>query len=264
MGSLPPGMGSLIPGMGSLPPGIGSLIPGMGSLLLTGTQPHRHQGWQGVAHRGKEGAHGWEKKPSMATLGSGNLQQHGELLLGTGGEANGSSLGCARTKARCRVRNVFLLSAATPQINTFCFPASLVPHPEMCCPQISWPGREARHIPGTQGVRVPPWGHRLGPSPSHRRRLEKARSVEPQQLVADGGTPRGSRPLPWRQKPAWSKATEQEDRWRLDGSPGRGRGSRAEGKGQRSGSSVTLAAASSWQPPAWPAAPLPAHANGGR
>lgn len=71
----------------------------------------------------------------------------------------------------------------------------------------------------------------------------------------------GSRP-PWQrqQKPAWSKATERGDRWRLDGSPGTGCRSHTEGKGQCLGLSVTLAAASSWQPPAWPAALLPTHA----
>lgn len=53
-------------------PGMGSLHPGMGSLLMVGTWPRRQQGWQEIACRGSEGAHGWEKKPSTATLGMGN------------------------------------------------------------------------------------------------------------------------------------------------------------------------------------------------
>lgn len=120
----------------------------------------------------------------------------------------------------------------------------------------------------TEAQGPPHGGCNVGPSPSQiRRRQEKAAGGTAQagEPTTAGGrwwdTP-GSRRPPWRrrrQKPAWSKATELGDRWRLDGSPGTGCRSRAEGKGQRSGLSMTLAAASSWQPPAWPAGPLPAH-----
>lgn len=37
-----------------------------------------------VTHGGSEEAHRWEKRPSTASLGTGNAQQCGELLLGTG------------------------------------------------------------------------------------------------------------------------------------------------------------------------------------
>lgn len=39
---------------------------------MVGTWPCRQEGWQEITCRGSERAHGWEKKPSIATLGMGN------------------------------------------------------------------------------------------------------------------------------------------------------------------------------------------------
>lgn len=60
---------------------------GKGSLLLEGTWPRRHHVGSragSVTHGGSEEAHRCKKRPSTATLGTGNPQQCGELLLGTG------------------------------------------------------------------------------------------------------------------------------------------------------------------------------------
>lgn len=52
--------------------GMGSLCRRMRSLLMVGTWPCRQEGWQEITCRGSERAYGWEKKPSIATLGMGN------------------------------------------------------------------------------------------------------------------------------------------------------------------------------------------------
>lgn len=185
--------------------------PGRGFCCWKGTQARRHPAMRaaGLAESPTGTVRklpGGRRDPAQPPWAQGIHSNVGSCSQARG-RGKSQQRGLCVSKSLFQGLKWFPLNAATLQINTLGFPASLSRSKK--CPQISHPARTARHLPNTQSLRVPPKdidGTLLIP-------LQPPRgSHRGWGATTAGGRwwdTAGSQPPRRQRKPAWSKATKQ-------------------------------------------------------
>lgn len=220
-------------------------------------QAPRHVGSRAgrVTHGGSEEAHRWEKRPSTATLGTGNPQQCEELLLGTGERE------ITAPWAVCEQKPVPGFEMVPSECCNTSNKHSWLPHFASPAPRnVLSPNFSSRMgssaPPQHAEPKGPPQGHRRDPPHP----TAGAKKREPQGLGSHNSwwqmVGHCRQPAPAAAAKACLVKGHQARGWTA---PRRLPGDRlhelCRRKGQCLGVSLRRAAASSWHPPAWPAAP---------